>query len=459
MDLATRQAACYNVRPAAPYSPPGTRDTIPVHQPPDPVHKPGCFARWHATPLPWRILGAVVLGAAVGVTLDHTLTDQHDQVAGYLLDVAKMILGLLMAVAVPLIFTCVVHALATAQIDSRMGRRLVGLLLANTLVAIALGLLVGNLLQPGRWGAPMERVTAELKGTFEPWEELKKKVPTSVVGSLAENKVIPTIVVALALGAALRRVRAQSREGSPESSGIVAAESLLGTGLRVLLVTLHWVIDLIPVAVFGIVAKVVMTSGFKPFISLAGFVVAVLLALTLQAAYYLVRVSLQSWVRPGLFLRGGAEALMAAFCTASSTATAPLNYTCLRERIGLRESSASMGALVGSNFNNDGTALYEAIGPMYIAQAIQQPIPLVKQPVVALMAVVASVGAPGIPEAGLVTMVLVFQSVGLPVEYVAFLLPVDWFLDRCRTAINLMGDMAVACILDGKLPEAAREVK
>jgi DAACS family dicarboxylate/amino acid:cation (Na+ or H+) symporter len=139
-----------------------------------------------------------------------------------------------------------------------------------------------------------------------------------------------------------------------------------------------------------------------------------------------------------------------AFSTASSTATMPVTYASLRDQVGLREESASLGALVGSNFNNDGTALYEAMAALFIAQMIGTELSLTQQALVVLTSVVASVGAAGIPEAGLVTMTLVFSAVHLPTGYIALLLPVDWFLDRCRTAINVMGDMNVSCILDGR---------
>jgi Na+/H+-dicarboxylate symporter len=116
-----------------------------------------------------------------------------------------------------------------------------------------------------------------------------------------------------------------------------------------------------------------------------------------------------------------------------------------------------MGSLVGANFNNDGTALYEAMSALFISQMIGQNLGLEQQLLVVLTSVVASVGAAGIPEAGLVTMTLVFNAVGLPTEYIAILLTVDWFLDRCRTAINVMGDMNVSCLLDGKVREERAE--
>src|ERR1043165_5806144 len=115
------------------------------------------------------------------------------------------------------------------------------------------------------------------------------------------------------------------------------------------------------------------------------------------------------------------------------------------------EESAAMGALVGSNFNNDGTALYEAMAALFVAQLLSLHLSLVQQLTIVLTSIVASVGAAGIPEAGLVTMTLVFSAVKLPIEYIALLLTVDWFLDRCRTMINVLGDMTVACLLDGKV--------
>jgi DAACS family dicarboxylate/amino acid:cation (Na+ or H+) symporter len=134
-----------------------------------------------------------------------------------------------------------------------------------------------------------------------------------------------------------------------------------------------------------------------------------------------------------------------------------VTYERLRQGVGLRERSASLGALVGSNFNNDGTALYEAMAALFVAQLLGIHLSPFQQVMVVLTSVVASVGAAGIPEAGLVTMTLVFSAVHLPTEYIALLLTVDWFLDRCRTVINVLGDMNVSCLLDGKEREPAAD--
>jgi Na+/H+-dicarboxylate symporter len=269
-------------------------------------------------------------------------------------------------------------------------------------------------------------------------------IPASLVRPLLDNNVIGVIIIAVAFSLAARKL---------SDSRMKRVVEMLDIGFDLILIVLHWIITLVPLAVFCKVAFVVGTEGFRPFVALAWFIAAVLVALALQAVYYLTRIRASSWVRPSRLLRGSRDALAMSFSTASSTATMPVTYACLRDKVGLREESASLGALVGSNFNNDGTALYEAMAALFVAQMTGTSLTLTQQTLVVLTSVVASVGAAGIPEAGLVTMTLVFSAVHLPTGYIALLLPVDWFLDRCRTAINVMGDMNVSCILDGRKPE------
>src|SRR4030095_450613 len=161
-------------------------------------------------------------------------------------------------------------------------------------------------------------------------------------------------------------------------------------GFNLILKVLHWVIALVPLAVFSKVAAVVGTQGFKPFVALGWFIVSVIVALMLQAADYLVRIRFASLVRSFQLLQGMRDALAMAFSTASSTATMPVTYSCLREKVGLREESASLGALVGSNFNKDGTALYEAMAALFIAQMTGTDLSLTQQAMVVLTSIVAS---------------------------------------------------------------------
>jgi Na+/H+-dicarboxylate symporter len=386
---------------------------------------------WSRTPLYLRILGGLVLGVAVGLLLGPKAA---------VLDIpGRLILKVLGALAPTLILVAVIQALMKAEIQGRLALRMAALLVLNTVVAIAIGLLTANVLRPGRHAQLERAAVPEVKGDL--LSQLLDNIPHSLLEPLVANKVVGVVLIAVAFGIALRR-----QEGALRKT----AEDLVALAMNCILVVLHWVIALVPIAVFGKVASVVGVSGFRPFLALGMFVVAVLTALVLQAAYYLTRVRLGSWVRPLQLLSACKDALVMAFSTASSTATMPVTYACLRERLGLRESAASMGALVGANFNNDGTALYEAMSALFVAQMLGMELSLGQQLMVVLTSVIASIGAAGIPEAGLVTMTLVFTAVRLPTEYIALLLTIDWFLDRCRTAINVMGDMNVSCLLDGK---------
>ncbi len=414
----------------------------------------GFFGWWNRTPLYQRILGAMLLGVLVGVVLGlfkGTVEQPNKPVVELLGELgifSKLVLRLLGALAPALILLAIMQALIKAAFEPGTAPRLVKLLLLNTLVAICIGLLVANVARPGHWEHLPTPASDPGLPKADIFQQLLDNVPKSLLGPLGdEGKVIGVIFIAIAFGIALRR-----------SSKKADVSAWVDLGLDTLIVILHWIIAVVPLAVFGLVASIIGTKGFGAFQALGIFVLAVLLALLLQAVYYLARIRLCSWVRPMRLLRGGRDALVMAFSTGSSTATMPVTFECLKNRVGLREKSASLGALLGSNFNNDGTALYEAMAALFIAQMTGLELSITQQLMVVLTSVVASVGAAGIPEAGLVTMTLVFHAVGLDPVYIALLLPVDWFLDRCRTAINVMGDMNVNCLLDGRTPKIAGEL-
>jgi len=393
--------------------------------------------RWKI-PLYAKIVVALIAGVVAGILLPTPWTAALDTPA-------KLILRLLGAIAPPLILLAVMRALIGANIQGKQARKMCFLLVLNTLVAILIGLAVANFIHPGRHASLPPGDAPKVSGN--PLLQMLDNVPASLVRPLVENNVIGVIIIAVAFGLAARKLKPLLKQ---------QLLSALEIGFDLILMVLHWVIALVPLAVFCKVAFVVGTQGFKPFHALAWFIVAVLVALALQSLYYLARIRMTSWVGPFYLLKNMRDALAMAFSTASSTATMPVTYACLREKVGLREESASLGSLVGSNFNNDGTALYEAMAALFVAQMIGANLSLSSQVVVVLTSIVASVGAAGIPEAGLVTMTLVFSAVNLPTGYIALLLPVDWFLDRCRTTINVMGDVNVSCVLDGKTRDTAK---
>ncbi len=415
------------------------------------IRKP--FHHWQSMPLYLRTLIGMAVGAVLGTTMGPD--------AAVLAKPGSILMGLVQMLAAPVAFFAIVHALAGAKIEQGKTGALVRLLATNTLVAIMIGLLVANFVRPGERRGLSEsdktkveaqavtmagqiataETSAKESGPGDKILQILEKLPRSVMGPFTDGgSVIGVIVLALMLGLALRKV-------TPDPDATVKVVKVF---MDAFIAMLHWVVQLVPIIVLGVVAGEVGLNGFSSFYSLLWLVVAVLLALALQFIYYMSRIWLQSWVSPAHLLRGCRDALAMAFSTASSTATMPLTYQCLVERVKVRKSSANLGALVGANFNNDGTALYEAMAALFIAQLLGRDLDFAQQAVVVLCAVAASVGAAGIPSAGLITMTLVFTAVGLPLEYSLLLVPIDWFLDRFRTMINVSGDLCVSCVLDGR---------
>jgi len=403
------------------------------------------------TPLYVQIIISLVVAVFLGPLLGGG-NPNPDYIVGIknLAIPSSLVLKALRTLATPLILLAVLHSFLTAEISGKAGRRLLVFLLTNTTVAIIIGLLVANILQPGRWyPLTASKGTATSVKTFDPWGLLQDLVPDSVLKPIVDNNVLQLIFIALAFGIILRILKEeQIQEGKKD---YLAIEQVIDILFQAVVRIINFCIQFVPLAVLGIVAKTVALQGFAPFKSLGAFIIAVLLALVLQGCYYLIRLRFGSWVSPKLFLTQTSDALLTAFSTSSSTVTMPVTFKVLTEKVGLKEASTSLGVLVGGHFNHDGTALYEAMSALFITQVIGSNLSLPQQLVVVLTSIFASVGAAGIPEAGLVTMTLVFTSVGLPTEYIVLLVTVDWFLDRCRTAINVMGDMTVSCLLEGKV--------
>jgi Na+/H+-dicarboxylate symporter len=283
------------------------------------------------------------------------------------------------------------------------------------------------------------------------FDDLLALIPTSVVRPFLDNSIIAIVVLAVLAGAALRKVKAeQIRAGQ---GGYRVVEQFVETVYRAIEVMLAWVILLVPIAVFAVVAKTVGQNGFRPFLGLAVYLGVGLLGLLIQ-----VSVVYQTWLRRVAklplreFWAGAREAVIYAMGTGSSLATLPVTLKCL-DRMGVSPQSARMAACVGTNQNNDGILLYEAMAVLFVAQACGIQLTFAEQLVAAASCVIAGIGISGIPEAGLISLLLVLKTVGqIPdaavVAFVPLLLTVDWVLGRGRAMTNVISDMLVAVLLD-----------
>jgi len=415
----------------------------------EPESRPG------GIPLYIWVIAAAALAVPVGMFAPKSISGVD--LAAQLDLFPNLIIRALKALATPLVVLAILSAIVTNDIRGRQGARMMLYYLINTIVAITIGLAFSNLARPGvgaklagtpaaaatTTAAPIAGTKAEPKGLTKLLYEL---VPESIGDSFAKNHLAQLVVVTLALGIGLARIRDEQRARG-ETSYLVIID-LVTVGFELLMRVLLWVVALVPLAVFGVVAANILRSGLEIFQSLIWFFLVVLGGLACQVTWYLIQLGIFARMSPLRFLRGAANVMATSFSTASTGATMPITLKALTGPLGVSRQSSQLAACVGTNFNNDGTALYQAAVVLFMAQALGRDLTFMDQLVIVITTVVASIGAGCIPSGGFVTLPLIFAAVALPAEQIPFLLTIDWFLDRCRTTSNVLGDMTVAVLLD-----------
>lgn len=383
-----------------------------------------------------RILLGLAAGVAVGLLLGRA--------AAPLGELGRLVIQAIKAAAAPLLALTIVNAAVATRVRWASGLRLVLLATANAAIALGLGLAVSNALQPGRHLSELARPAAAAAAPaqrLEPLKVVSGLVPASVVQPLADNAVLPLVVMALLLGLSLRRLKESGEDVSSLERAFAALQRALET-------ILSWIISLVPLAVFAVAAKSVGEHGLSPLRGLAAYVGAGLLALLLQPlATYQLWLVLFVRLKPRRFWEAAREPLVYAVGANSSLATLPLTLKAL-DRLGVSKASSALGACVGTNLNNDGVLLYEAMAVLFVAQAHGLQMSLGQQAGAALCSLVAAMGIAGVPEAGFVSLSLVLATVGLPMELLPLLLTVDWILARARSAVNVLSDMMLSILLD-----------
>lgn len=401
----------------------------------------------------------VLLGVLLGVTLGAVFRGQpwlFGLSNADLGPLGMLVIRLLKALATPLIFVAILDAFLKTHVSGRSGMRLLGVCLGNVTVAMLLGLALLNTIEPGQaWQGHLDELGLAVGGaapaattaTLDPLKNLAGFVPESVIDPFSKNLVISVVLLAVLVGASLRAVH---RELEP-----AAAETVLhvvDAATRTLTGALMRVAGLMPYAVALIVADVVGKAGLGVFGVLWPFLAIALAGLGLHAlVYYPLLAWVVGRISPRRYLRGGLDAIITAVSCNSSLATMPVTLRCLAN-LGVRDKAARLSACVGTNFNNDGIMLYEAIAALFLCQALGYPMDLGAQITVVAASIMAGVGVAGVPEAGLIILPLVLGAAGLPEAAIAvaipLIVPVDWIIARVRSGVNVMADMVVAIVLD-----------
>lgn len=363
-----------------------------------------------------------------------------------------LFLNALKMIIVPLIVAAVISGV-TSMGDVRKLGKVGGLTLlyyaSTTALAVLIGLVIVNLIQPGSGMAELSNVIPEKvseKTGIGFKDIILSLVHPNLLGAAIENKLLPIIVFSLFFAAALTTV---GEKGMP----IVRFFDGLN---EVMMKIVIWLMYLAPVGIFALIAARLGAAGggeaFWNEISAVGwYCVAVILGLFI---HFLILIGvLHIFSNHGIaYLKDMMRALLTAFGTASSSATLPLTMECAIEA-GIDKRAVKFVLPLGATVNMDGTALYEAVAVMFIAQAYGYSMGVTEQIIIFVTATLAAIGAAGIPQAGLVTMVIVLTAVNLPLEGIGILLAVDWFLDRFRTMVNVWGDSTGAAVIERVIPD------
>jgi proton glutamate symport protein len=373
-------------------------------------------------------------------------------------EIGDLFLKLLQMLVVPLIVSSLITGV-TSMGDVRtlgsIGGRAIGFYLTTSFLAIVTGLIVVNVIRPGdgaelallEEGAAIGGLLAE-----EPrglgivlWEQLESLIPKNPLAAATEGDMLPVIFFSLLIGVFIGL--AEHRDGSKDASVVRRFFSGL---FDVMMQMTLFVVKFAPIGVFGFTLYAAAGKGPAAFQVLGWYVLTVFIALLIHATVTLPTIlKLVTGRSPIAYARGLTTALVTAFSTASSNGTLPLTMQEVEEA-GVKPEVTSFVLPLGATINMDGTALYEVVAVLFIAQVYSIDLTIAQQAIVAVTALLASIGAAGIPHAGMVMMVVVLNAVGLPTSAVALILAVDRILDMCRTTVNVWSDSVAAAVVDAK---------
>lgn len=395
--------------------------------------------------LPTKILIGLILGIIVGLIFGPKAT--------VIEPIGTIFLRLITLVVAPLVFVSLL--LGTAGVGDikkvgRMGLKTLGYFIFTTVLAISIGLIIANIVRPGSGLNP--DVQAKIQKTTESQssvdlQKLQKPstiqilvdiIPSNPIKAFTEANMLQIIFLALLFGTVITMI--------PKDKAQPILTFLDGLNEAIIQIV-HLAMKLAPYGVLALIASVTGKFGLNVLLTLFKYAMTVIGGLFLYGIFWnSLAVSSLGQMNPLKFFRGVREALLIAFSTSSSSATLPVAIDCL-DRIGISRQYSSFVMPLGATINMDGTALYQGISAIFIAQIYGIPLGLSGQLMIVLMATLASIGAAGVPSAGIITLIMVLKQIGVPLEGLALILGVERFLDMCRTTVNVMGNLACSVVI------------
>ncbi len=357
----------------------------------------------------------------------------------------------LLFIAVPIVLFSLIAGVASLNDTAKLGRiggKTIGIYICTTALAITIGLTLANLIGPGKvtserhqayFDSMIEGAEARVEDPPNVWAFLQSIVPTNPFHAMANAEMLQVVFIGLIIGIGLTLI--PGRKSAPVVAFFQTLTDVIIKLVMLLMLTA-------PYAVFALIVPVVASLGLEILSLLFVYALCVLLGLAIMMfGVYPGLLRIITPVRYGRFFGAIAPAQLLAFSSSSSAATLPVTMECCERRLGVKEEVVSFVLPVGATINMDGTALYQGVAAVFIAQLFALDLTIAQQLTIVLTATLASIGTAGVPGAGMVMLVIVLQSANIPVEGIAIILGVDRLLDMCRTACNVTGDAAVCGVV------------
>jgi len=407
--------------------------------------------------LHWQILIGMSAGVLLGIALSFT-SFGPEFIKNWIKPFGTIFINLLKLIAMPLILASLIKGVSDLKDISKlsqMGGRTIAIYLCTTILAVVMGLVLVNTIQPGNnikeetreelmmayeEGASAKRAAAQQQREAGPLQPLVDLVPSNIFEATTDNRnMLQVIFFAIFFGVGLILI--------PQDKATPVKAFFDGFN-EVILKLIDLIMLAAPYGVFALLAALVVESpSLDLFQALGMYAITLLIGLALMIVVYVILVRVFTGTRPGFFMNGIAPAQLLAFSTSSSAATLPVTMERVEEHLGVDEEVASFVLPIGATINMDGTSVYQAVAAVFIAQAFGLDLTLGTQLGIILTATLASIGAAAVPGAGMVMLVIVLGQAGIPEAGLALIFAIDRPLDMCRTITNVTGDAAVSMMV------------
>ncbi len=417
-----------------------------------------------------QVIIAMILGVGFGVLIGPAmgLFDKNtaETIAGWVALPGKVFLLAIQFVIIPLIVASVIRGIAAGETTENIGRlgiATISFFVVTTVIAVSIGITFALIIQPGTYidSAHLQSIipdalpdasgaaNAGLPSLKELPELLTGLFPKDPLVTFVSGNMLQTVISAVIIGVALVAMPLNQRKPILD---------LLGSIQAVCMVIIGWVLKFVPYAVFGLIASISARVGISTLLATAVYVATVLAGLVGLVIVYLLLLSVLGRKNPVDFLKNAKEVVLLALSTSSSAAVMPLTLSTTEDKLGVRTGISRFVIPLGTTINMGGTALYQGVATLFLAQVFQVDIGLSGMVLVIVMAAGASIGSPGTPGVGIVILATILESVGIPAAGIALIMGVDRIIDMCRTSVNVIGDMVASVVLDRLISDKEHEV-